>query len=333
MKNNDKPDKGVLNAGLTDEAGALYGSTMSEWFDAKHRAPSAEEIDMVNAAVPESCPFCGAGQIIRYGVRKDGVRRYMCKSCGGQFNPLTGTLFDSRKIPISEWIEFLIHLIEFHSVKTSASDNRNAETTGRYWLLKVFEALKGYQDDIVLSGRVYIDEAFFEPIHSQRPRQPDGLLVRGYGDRRIGVCCGTDGTRSFLIVAGEGRISREQFVATYGPHIKAKSTLVHDGDVNHRALVEAKSLKSEVHLSEDTKGLPDSENPLDPINEVHFLAKRFMGNHGAFDRSNLQDWMNLIAFILNPPCGKREKVISLIKMMMKCRKTVRYRSVISKKRR
>lgn len=320
-----------MNVGPADEAGALYNSTMSEWYDAKHRAPSADEIAMVNSVAPQACPFCGLGPIIRYGFRKDGIRRFLCKSCKGQFNPLTGTLFDSHKIAISEWIEFIIHLVEFHSVRTSASDNRNAETTGKYWLSKVFEALKGYQDGIVLAGRVYIDEAFFEPIHSQRPRQPDGLLVRGYGDRRIGVCCGTDGAKSFLIVAGEGRISREQFVAVYGPHIKKGSTLVHDGDVNHRALVAAKSLKSEVHLSEDTRGMPDSENPLDPINEVHYLAKRFMGSHGAFDRGSLQDWMNLIAFILNPPSDKGEKVLLLIKMMMKCRKTMRYRDVIGGK--
>ena len=67
----------------------------------------------------------------------------MCQS----FTPLTNTIFDSHKIPISEWFEFLLSLFEFHSIKTSSYDNRNVESTGRYWLLKVFEVLKGIQDE------------------------------------------------------------------------------------------------------------------------------------------------------------------------------------------
>lgn len=65
------------------------------------------------------------------------------RGCGRSFNPLTGTLLYSRKIPLSEWVEFLLHLFEFHPVKTSARDNRNAERSGKYWLTKVFSALDG----------------------------------------------------------------------------------------------------------------------------------------------------------------------------------------------
>lgn len=49
-----------------------------------------------------------------------------------------------------------------HSVIiTKAYDNRNSETTAKYWLIKVFEVLKGIQDDIVLDGTVYLDETYF----------------------------------------------------------------------------------------------------------------------------------------------------------------------------
>ena len=67
----------------------------------------------------------------------------LLRGCGRSFNPLTGTLLYSRKIPLSEWVEFLLHLFEFNPVKTSARDNRNAERSGKYWLTKVFSALDG----------------------------------------------------------------------------------------------------------------------------------------------------------------------------------------------
>ena len=98
---------------------------------------------MVNAARADRCAHCGSADVVRDGKRGDGVQKYLCRSCGKRFNPLTNTVFDSRKIPVSEWVEFLLHLFEFHSVKTSARDNRNAGTTGVYWLRKVFAVFGG----------------------------------------------------------------------------------------------------------------------------------------------------------------------------------------------
>lgn len=137
-------------------------STISEWYDAKHRKPSKEEVDFINSIVIEKCPFCGSKEIRRDGFnKKTGLAIRECKTCGRKFNPLAGTIFDSRKIPFSEWIEFLVHLFQFHSVRTTAFDNRNAVTTGLYWLSKVFLVVDDIQSDIVFSGKVWIDETYF----------------------------------------------------------------------------------------------------------------------------------------------------------------------------
>ena len=102
-----------------DEARKMVLSTVREWYDEKHRHASAEEVAMVNSAHIDSCPFCGSGSFVGDGLGQSGVRRCRCKSCGRRFNPLTGTVFDSRRIPISERIEFLLHLFEFHSVSSN----------------------------------------------------------------------------------------------------------------------------------------------------------------------------------------------------------------------
>ena len=56
----------------------------------------------------------------KLGDYGNGTRRYRCLDCGKAFSPLTGTAFDGHKIPISEWIEYMIHLFEFHSLSSSA---------------------------------------------------------------------------------------------------------------------------------------------------------------------------------------------------------------------
>ena len=50
----------------------------------------------------------------------NGTRRYRCLDCGKAFSPLTVTVFDAHKIPVSEWIEYMIHLFEFRSLSSSA---------------------------------------------------------------------------------------------------------------------------------------------------------------------------------------------------------------------
>ena len=93
-----------------------------------------------------------------------------------------GTLFDSRKIPLSEWVEFLLHLFEFHSVKTSARDNRNAESTGKYWLAKVFSALEGAKTG-------WLSRAGYGST------RPSSRSAPATGSRRAAVGLGTTTTR------------------------------------------------------------------------------------------------------------------------------------------
>ena len=92
---------------------------------------SKEEIEFINSVKVNMCPRCGNTSIVKNGFYKNGYQKYICKECKTSFSPLTDTIFDCKKIPISEWIEYLIHLFEFHSITTSARDNRNAVSTGR----------------------------------------------------------------------------------------------------------------------------------------------------------------------------------------------------------
>lgn len=110
-----------------------------EWYDAKHPKASLDEVAFINSIPIERCPFCGSVTIVKNGHRKDGIQRYLCKECNTRFTPLTNTIFDSRKIPISEWIEYLLHLFEFHSIQSTAYDNRNFPSTSKYWIYKVLK--------------------------------------------------------------------------------------------------------------------------------------------------------------------------------------------------
>ena len=309
----------------------LISSTVTEWYEAKHRDPSEEEIKLINSIEITECPACGSTSLKKAGYNHEGIQRYKCKDCNVRFTALTNTIFQDRKIPISEWIEYLMHLFEFHSIATSARDNRNASTTGTYWLHKVFAALEDIQKHVVLEENVYIDEMFF-PVIKSKTVLKDGKKLRGISRNKICVGCGYDDKgHVLLIVENTSKPSDRSTWKAYGTHIKPKSTLHHDGERSHGILINKLKLTSIVHTTEETKGLKDEDNPLDPINDLHGLAKRFMREHGGYDRSNLQGWMNLIWFILSEPYNRFEKIRNFIEIAICTHKVVKYRDVFRKK--
>ena len=309
----------------------LIESTVLEWYEQKHRKPSPEEATFVNSIPIRDCPHCRSRLFARHGKGPNGIQRYKCLGCHRRFTPLTGTIFDSRKIPISEWIEFLLHLFEFHSLKTPATDNRNAETTGGYWLSKVFAVLKGIQKDVVLKGTVWADEKLFDAPNAAKERakaKTGSSLSRGC---QYYVAIATDGDLAIFIVMGRSKPSDKSCMRTYGRHIAEGSALIHDGEPSHSSFIDALALRSEVHASAETKGLRDSENPMDPINDIHDKMEKFMSAHPGYDRSRLQDWMNLFWFLWCTPGDKMDKVKAFLKLAISKRMRIKFRDVYGKK--
>lgn len=308
----------------------LFKSTLEEWYNAKHRSISNEEIAFINSISIKKCPYCDSESFIKNGHRKDMIQKYKCTLCNRSFTPLTNTIFDSHKIPISEWFEYLLHLFEFHSINTSSYDNRNANSTGRYWLIKVFEILKDIQEDVVLDGTIYLDETYFPKIESDNVVQ-EGKKLRGISRNKIGVAVATNMNKSIFIVTGTSKPSDRSTIAAYGKHIKEGSTIIHDKEKSHNALVKKLNLVSIAYSSESLKKLKDKDNPLKPVNDLHSLSKRFMREHGSYNRDNLQDWMNLLWFILNKPNDKYAKVLKFIELAINSPKRVKYRDAMKAK--
>ena len=308
----------------------LFKCTLDEWYEAKHRAISEEEVKFINSVTINKCPYCSSTSFIRNGHRKDGIQKYKCSSCNRSFTPITNTIFDSHKIPISEWFEFLLHLFEFHSIRTSSYDNRNSNSTGTYRLFKVFEVLKNIQEDIVLEGKIYLDETYFPKIKSQNIII-NGKKLRGISTNKLGVAVATDLKKSIFIVTGTSKPSDKSTLLSYSKHIKEGSTIVHDKEKSHNALIDNLKLLSESYSGDELKNMKDQDNPLAPVNKLHALAKRFMREHGSYDRDNLQDWMNLLWFILNEPHDKYAKVLKFIELAINSSKRVKYRDAMATK--
>lgn len=63
-----------------------------------------------------------------------------------------------------------------------------------------------------------------------------------------------------------------------------------------------------IPTSKYMKCLADSKNSLEPVNRIHRLLKMLLNAHSGFCRDDLQNYLNLYTFVINPPSYHLEKV-------------------------
>lgn len=295
-------------------------------YEDKHQSlKDTEEAELINSFIPETCPYCSSPDFRKYGITKNDIQRYQCILCKKTFTPVTNTIFDGHKISISEWIEYTLNLLRYISITADSWNNRNAFTTSRYWLQKLFLILEDYQDDILLGGRVWLDETYYPVRSNDMIKTPAGLKLRGTSQNQL--CIGVACTKQQIVCLfeGNGRPSKRKTYNAFKDHIMPESVLVHDKDAAHCLLISDLNLKSESYDSKVIKKLLDKDNPLNRVNQVHARLKDFLNAHSGFNRDNLQGYLNLFSFAMNPPHGYLEKVDELISLALNTSKVLKYR--------
>lgn len=297
----------------------------SEYVGRHPELKTSGEAALINSVVPDCCPYCESESFSRFGQTTNNIQRYRCKDCGKTFTPITGTIFDSHKISISEWMEYCLNIFRYLSINADSWNNRNAFTTSRYWLEKLFLVLEDYDKDVVLSGKVWFDETYYAVRSDEVERKEDGSKPRGVSKNQI--CIGVACTKNQILcrIEGTGQPTAKETYTNFKPHIAAGSTLVHDDSKAHRTLLKELNLKDECYPASDLKKLSDKDNPLRRVNEVHARLKNFLYAHNSFDRDSLQGYLNLFSFAMNPPIHHMEKVEIILNRALKVKKTLRYR--------
>lgn len=285
------------------------------------------EADFFNGYPRESCPRCGSPAIVRMGSDSAGVRRWLCRSCGRSFTPMTGTIFEGHKLPVADWTEFLLEVFSYESIKGMTRSNRRSDTTIPYWFAKLFAVLEGVQDGTVLAGRVQVDETFYPLALADQPRRPDGTRMRGgYSRGRICIGIGCDGRGSSVFrYEGLGKTSGAKTMRAFGSNIERGSTLAHDSENGHNRLVRELALVDERYDAKEIKRLPDKDNPLREVNRLCFLLKLFLDSHAGFDRDDIVGYLDVFSVMMNPPSDKMEKAAKVLDRAMLTPKSLSFR--------
>ena len=302
-----------------------------------HESHAVLDNRFFNSYDRDSCPRCGSERIIRYGTDRTGLRRWHCNECTRTFTPTTATIFEDHKLPVCAWAELLLGVMSFESLEGIIRRDRRSPTTPPYQLEKVFMVLEGIQDDVVLSGRVQIDEMYYSVPDAEAEMGAHGKKP-GFSRNQTCIAIATEepeglrgSGRSVFRVLGRGKPSGQRAMNAYGSHIEPGSTLVHDMEKAHGILVRELKLGSEAHNSKVLKSLPDDQNPLWKVNRLCFLLRLFLDSHSGFDRRNFDGWLDLFSVMMNPPDDRLEKAAMVLDRAMASPKTLRYRKFYKQK--
>ena len=170
-----------------EAAASKLAATVHEKVRLERHPPLASggEAEFFSSYVPETCPWCGSALFKRDGHDRNGVQAYRCRSCGRSFTPATGTIFDSRRLPASEWAMFLPKILGSESEAACARDRQRSSATPPYWTARLFRVLAGCQDGAMLEGRAWIDETYWPVDRRDRVLRPDGTELRGLSRNKI----------------------------------------------------------------------------------------------------------------------------------------------------
>jgi len=317
------PWDGVPESQLTP-AQSIVAASHRSMYAFRHQ-PFEGDAAFFNGYPRTECPFCG-GRLARNGLDRSGVQRYRCASCGRTSTPVTGTIFEDSKLPVPAWVDFLLQTFSFASVGLMTREDRRSDTTLPYWMAKLFAVLEGIQDDVVLAGDVWIDETYVSEVAGKLWHRPDGKLPRGLSRNKLCIGVGVDcHGRSVFVREGNGQTSTAKTLKAFEGRIAKGSHLIHDMETAHNKLVENLALKSETYNGTLLMGTPDELNPLDPVNEMHFLLKAFLKSHSGFSRDDLQGYLDLFYVIVNEPNDRMEKAALVLDRAMTFPKTLRFR--------
>lgn len=305
---------------------AFIDATNASNYERRHPSlASTGEAEMLNGFEATCCRRCGSKDFHRYGRTRNGVFRYRCRGCGRTFCITTNTIFDGHKVSVSEWLDFLLTIFGYGSFSLTSKTNRNAYNTTRYWMDKVFLVLKGCQDGVVLGGVVFIDETYVSVCKGDVQENGRGYEYPGISRNKMCIGVGTDRSRVVCIYEKTGKPTVASTREAFAGHIERGSTLRHDREHSHGALVDGLGLCSEAWSSKELMHMSDGDNPLDPINKVCAMLKRFLRAHSGFSRCDLQDYLNLFCFIVNPPHDRFRKVEAFLNLALHLPVLHRYR--------
>jgi|AntRauTorcE11898_2_1112593.scaffolds.fasta_scaffold18894_1 transposase-like protein len=247
------------------------------------------------------CDHCGSVHVVKNGKTPVGRQKYMCKDCGKSYSDTRNSIIASSKKPYHVWESFIVCMMNEFTLRKTAKLIGISLPTAQGWRHKVMEAMGMYDLGVSLSGKIQVDETYFNlnmKGYKKLPRPPKKRKTRSYkkglNSELVSVVSAIDEHDSLLIeIAGAGNPGADSIIATLDGRVKHGSALTTDSKSAY--LKVAKHFNSEIH--QIPSGLhTDGAHNLGEVNEVHSRLKSWMVQFKGVSSRHLKRYLNWFRF-------------------------------------
>ena len=241
-----------------------------------------------------TCPKCGSTKYHKDGISNAKHIRYRCEDCDCSYTLLTNSIFNSAKLPFHKLMSY-IQLMSFNVPLELMSQILDiAPNTAELWRKKIFETVNGYQDYLILSDNVFIDETYIEDYEVLAIK--DDKHLRGLSKSKICIVVAIDTYKNMVaIISGHGKPSSKRIIKALKTHIKQGSNIIHDGDHSHQQLIDELNCTDEIYKANNKDDYYLENMKL--INNMCAWLKRYIWSFIGMDINNLQSYLNWFVYL------------------------------------
>ena len=240
------------------------------------------------------CPECGSADVWLDGLTEQNRARYKCPSCNVRFSALTGTIFASAKLPLHKIMKIVEVMCHNASLRLIELTCEVSHSTAFLWRHKVFATVGGWQDKVVLSGRVWIDEMYFSDTRIER--EEGAMRKRGLSKDKVCVVVAIDSWgKAMAVVSENGKPSTGRINAALEKHIKKGSVIVHDCEKAHSALVKKLELVDERYKANTAD--PMYLEQMELVNHLCSWIRRYVERFACMKSDNLQAYLDWFIYL------------------------------------
>lgn len=240
------------------------------------------------------CPSCGFSDSLRDGKTPAGHQRWRCPCCNRAFSALTGTVLEYSKKELPVWERFITCMCYNAPIDLIAETCEITHKTAFEWRHRVLTTIDGYQDHLVLSGRIWIDELYL--TDTDIVRSADFVQKRGLSKNKICIAVAIDGFENTVaIICGHGKPSSKRIKDALLSHIASGSVIVHDKERSHQALVKAAKCTDEAYKADI--GDPVYLEAMELANNLCSWLRRYLFRFPGMKKSNLQSYLNWFVYV------------------------------------
>lgn len=240
------------------------------------------------------CPTCGFSPCALDGHTPARRQRLRCPVCGRRFSALTGTVFEYGKRELPAWERFVTCMVYNAPLDLAAAVCGISHQSAFEWRHRVFAATDGYQERLRLRDLVWIDELYL--TDTEVVRSADFEPRRGLSRNKVCIALAIDVYRNVVAIAcGHGKPSSKRISDALMPHIARESTVIHDMERAHAAMLKELGCKSIAYKAD-----PKDERYLEAMAMVNNLCawlRRYLSRFSGMRGKNLQSYLNWFVYL------------------------------------